>query len=118
VTPYLCLSLPHSFPLSLTPSLSLSIPPSSQFNPTSFLSDAPQGDNSKTEMDPALHHAAQQHAQQPIVWRESSQQGNKFVLPDYYSVIRTLGAGAYGVVCHAIDTDLYQILLRTNPSCC
>jgi hypothetical protein len=114
VTPYLC--------VSLSPSLSPSIPPSSQFNPTSFLSDAPQGDNSKTEMDPALHPAAQQHAQQhaqqPIVWRETSQQGNKFMLPDYYAVIRTLGAGAYGVVCHAIDTDLHQIILLTNPSCC
>jgi hypothetical protein len=55
-------------------------------------------------MDPALHPAAQQHAQQPIVWKESSQQGNKFMLPDYYAVIRQLGAGAYGVVCHAIDT--------------
>jgi len=96
VTPYLSLSLP--------PSLSPSIPPSSQFNPTSFLSDDPQGDNSKIEMDPALHPAAQQHAQQPIVWKESSQQGNKFMLPDYYAVIRQLGAGAYGVVCHAIDT--------------
>jgi serine/threonine protein kinase len=31
-------------------------------------------------------------------------QGNKFILPDYYAIVRTLGSGAYGVVCHAVDS--------------
>jgi len=45
-------------------------------------------------------------AVEPIAWRESSCQGNTFVLPGYYQVVRTLGSGAYGVVCHATDTRL------------
>jgi len=48
-------------------------------------------------------YTAETHAQAPMQWRESVHQGNKFVLPEYYAVVRTLGAGAYGVVCHGVD---------------
>lgn len=47
---------------------------------------------------------AHQHAPQPILWQQSTDQGNRFWLPDYYQFVRTLGSGAYGVVCHALDT--------------
>ena len=33
-------------------------------------------------------------------------QGTKFALPDCYNVVRTLGVGHYGVVCHAVDSRL------------
>jgi len=55
-----------------------------------------------------------QAAQAQIVWKETCVQvGNagtvrvcKFALPDCYHVVRTLGEGAYGVVCHAVDSRL------------
>eukprot|EP00802_Teleaulax_amphioxeia_P011946 Tamp_11984.p1 GENE.Tamp_11984~~Tamp_11984.p1 ORF type:complete len:475 (+),score=81.55 Tamp_11984:118-1542(+) len=45
-------------------------------------------------------------APRTLVWKETSVQGNKFALPEYYQVVRTLGSGAYGVVCHAVDSRL------------